>query len=204
MEIVIASNNKHKVEEFQAMLENFFVLPMGDVGCNLEVEENGKSFYENAKIKAEAVSSFLKGRNYIVLSDDSGLCVDALGGRPGIYSARYSGEHGNDRENRKKLLDDLKNCSNRSAHFQCDLVAIFPDGKEIHACGKAHGEILEKELGENGFGYDSLFFSKELGKTFAQATEQEKNSVSHRAKAVQNLLQILKEVPKFDAIRQKS
>ena len=192
MEIIIASNNKHKVEEFQTLLKDFRVLPMGAVGCNLEVEENGKSFYENAKIKAKAVSNFLKGKNYIVLSDDSGLCVDLLGGRPGIYSARYSGEHGNDRENRKKLLEDLKNCSNRSAHFQCDLVAIFPDGKEIHACGKAYGKILEQELGENGFGYDSLFFSKELKKTFAQATEQEKNSVSHRAKAVKNLLELLK------------
>lgn len=192
MEIIIASNNKHKVEEFQALLKDFRVLPMGAVGCNLEVEENGKSFYENAKIKAKAVSNFLKGKNYIVLSDDSGLCVDLLGGRPGIYSARYSGMHGNDRENRKKLLEDLKNCSNRSAHFQCDLVAIFPDGKEIHACGKAYGKILEQELGENGFGYDSLFFLKELKKTFAQATEQEKNSVSHRAKAVKNLLELLK------------
>ena len=192
MEIIIASNNKHKVEEFQALLKDFRVLPMGAVGCNLEVEENGKSFYENAKIKAKAVSNFLKGKNYIVLSDDSGLCVDLLGGRPGIYSARYSGMHGNDSENRKKLLEDLKNCSNRSAHFQCDLVAIFPDGKEIHACGKAYGKILEQELGENGFGYDSLFFSKELKKTFAQATEQEKNSVSHRAKAVKNLLEFLK------------
>ena len=192
MEIIIASNNKHKVEEFQTLLKDFRVLPMGAVGCNLEVDENGKSFYENAKIKAKAVSNFLKGKNYIVLSDDSGLCVDLLGGRPGIYSARYSGMHGNDRENRKKLLEDLKNCSNRSAHFQCDLVAIFPDGKEIHACGKAYGKILEQELGENGFGYDSLFFSKELKKTFAQATEQEKNSVSHRAKAVKNLLELLK------------
>ncbi len=192
MEIIIASNNKHKVEEFQALLKDFCVLPMGAVGCNLEVDENGKSFYENAKIKAKAVSNFLKGKNYIVLSDDSGLCVDLLGGRPGIYSARYSGMYGNDRENRKKLLEDLKNCSNRSAHFQCDLVAIFPDGKEIHACGKAYGKILEQELGENGFGYDSLFFSKELKKTFAQATEQEKNSVSHRAKAVKNLLELLK------------
>ena len=192
MEIIIASNNKHKVEEFQALLKDFRVLPMGAVGCNLEVDENGKSFYENAKIKAKAVSNFLKGKNCIVLSDDSGLCVDLLGGRPGIYSARYSGMHGNDRENRKKLLEDLKNCSNRSAHFQCDLVAIFPDGKEIHACGKAYGKILEQELGENGFGYDSLFFSKELKKTFAQATEQEKNSVSHRAKAVKNLLELLK------------
>ena len=192
MEIIIASNNKHKVEEFQTLLKDFRVLPMGAVGCNLEVDENGKSFYENAKIKAKAVSNFLKGKNCIVLSDDSGLCVDLLGGRPGIYSARYSGMHGNDRENRKKLLEDLKNCSNRSAHFQCDLVAIFPDGKEIHACGKAYGKILEQELGENGFGYDSLFFSKELKKTFAQATEQEKNSVSHRAKAVKNLLELLK------------
>ena len=192
MEIIIASNNKHKVEEFQTLLKDFRVLPMGAVGCNLEVDENGKSFYENAKIKAKAVSNFLKGKNCIVLSDDSGLCVDLLGGRPGIYSARYSGMHGNDRENRKKLLEDLKNCSNRSAHFQCDLVAIFPDGKEIHVCGKAYGKILEQELGENGFGYDSLFFSKELKKTFAQATEQEKNSVSHRAKAVKNLLELLK------------
>lgn len=185
---VLASNNKHKIEEFKHMFPEKTIISMSEVGFTDEIDESGNSFLENSLIKAKAVSKFLKakGINAVVVADDSGLCVDALGGKPGIYSARYAKEH-DDKANRKQLLDDLHGVKNRSAHFVCVIVKVFPDGSYVSVEGKTFGKILEKEYGENGFGYDPLFFSEDLKKTFAEATSEEKNSVSHRGRAIEKL-----------------
>lgn len=199
MKIVLASNNKHKIEEISSIMKGYEILPMSEVGYNDDIEENGTTFYENALIKAKAVYEFLKNKNkdYIVVSDDSGLCVEALDGRPGIYSARYSGEHGNNKENRKKLLSEMKDKINRNAYFNCTMVAILPSGEIIEAVGRTYGEIMTEEKGSNGFGFDSLFYYPPFKKTFAQIQEEEKNSVSHRSKACHALFDKLKKSTNF-------
>jgi XTP/dITP diphosphohydrolase len=154
------------------------------------VEETGKTFAENALIKARAAAKALHSP---VLADDSGLCVDALGGAPGVYSARYSGEHGNDAANRAKLLQALQGEKNRNAHFSCAVALVYPNGKEYVAEGNTYGEILTKESGDGGFGYDPLFFSADLQKSFGIATPEEKNGVSHRYRALQALLAMIGE-----------
>ena len=164
---------------------------MGEVGFNEEIEENGSTFFENALIKAKAVSVAL-GVN--ALADDSGLCVDALGGAPGIYSARFSGVHGDDAANRKKLLNelkDLKNPEERKAKFVSSVVLYKRGGEVVSGMGETHGFIAFKEEGKNGFGYDSLFVSDDLGKSFGLASAEEKNSVSHRKRALIDLLRHL-------------
>ena len=151
------------------------------------------SFAENSLIKARAVGEFLKKKGDVanVIADDSGLCVDALNGEPGIYSARYSESH-NDKSNREKLLRNLQNETNRKAYFNCTLVELFPDGRYLIAEGKTFGKITTQEIGDTSFGYDCLFFSDELNKTFGEATSQEKNNVSHRKKAIENLKKLRK------------
>lgn len=190
---VLASNNKHKIEEFKRMFPDKDIVSMAEVGFVDEIDENGKTFLENSLIKARAVSKYLKKKGIVanVIADDSGLCVDALGGAPGIHSARYAKEH-DDRANRRKLLDNLHGESNRSAHFVCVIVKVFPNGTYVSVEGKTFGKILEKEVGENGFGYDPLFFSDDLKKTFAEATGDEKNSVSHRGRAIEKLKELEK------------
>ena len=144
-------------------------------------------------IKAKAISDFLKNKNlsYDVLADDSGLCVNALNGEPGIFSARYAGDHTSE-ANRQKLLENLKGKNDRTAYFNCTLVLLHPDGSYIEAVGKTYGHILEEKDGDSEFTYDCLFFSDELGKSFSSASPEEKNSVSHRGKAIQNLIKKLK------------
>ena len=190
--IIIATNNKNKIKDFKEVFKNYEILSLEDVGFTEEIVEDGNTFEENATIKANTLLNFLKEKNISanIIADDSGLCVDALGGAPGIFSARYSGEHGNSQANRDKLLENLKN-KNRRAHFVCCLVHIDIQGKKTVATGECYGSIAFKEEGNNGFGYDSLFVSDELGKTFGNATLQEKNEVSHRAKAVNLLLKKL-------------
>lgn len=189
--IVLASNNSHKIAELKKMFPNENILPMSEVGFTEEIEENGTTFLENSLIKARAVAEFLKKKGIVasVVADDSGLCVDALDGRPGVYSARYAKEH-DDKANRQKLLQEMKGKRNRSAHYVCVIVKLFPNGRCVHVEGKTYGRILEKELGENGFGFDPLFYSNDLKKTFAQATNDEKNSVSHRGRAIEALRKI--------------
>ena len=131
--------------------------------------------------------------NCLALADDSGICVEALDGAPGIYSARYAGEHGNDKKNRDFLLKNLQGKSNRRAYFISAVALVYPDGKEIVAEGRTYGNILHEEVGENGFGYDCLFESEDLGKSFGVASADEKNAVSHRFRALQSLLQKWKE-----------
>ena len=190
--LIVASNNKGKIKEIKEILKDVYeIVPMGEAGFNEEIEENGSTFFENALIKAKAVSEAL-GVN--ALADDSGLCVDALGGAPGIYSARFSGVHGDDAANRKKLLNELKNLKNpeeRKARFVSSVVLYKRDGEVVSGMGETHGIIGFQEEGENGFGYDSLFVSDDLGKAFGVATAEEKNAVSHRKRALIDLLRHL-------------
>lgn len=186
--IVLASNNKHKIEEFKQILKTN-IIPMEEIGFCDDILEDGKTFYENSLIKAQAVSKFLKARGleYDVLADDSGLCVNALDGEPGIYSARYGGNH-DDEANRQKLLKNLLDKPDRTAYFMCNLVLLKPDGTIVQGIGKTFGHILTEKDGNSNFAYDCLFYSDELGKSFSSATPEEKNSVSHRGKAIKDLL----------------
>ncbi|MBR2023920.1 MAG: XTP/dITP diphosphatase [Clostridia bacterium] len=183
-QIVVASNNAHKLREMSEIFTEYEVLSQKQAGFCEDVEETGTTFAENALIKARAVCTAL-GR--ITLADDSGLCVDALDGKPGVYSARYAGEHGNDKENRALLLKNMQGVTDRGAHFTCALALVTPDGQEIVVEGKTFGTILHEEQGTGGFGYDPLFFSEDLQTSFALATPQEKNAVSHRFRALQAL-----------------
>ncbi len=183
--LVIASNNKGKLKEIEQIFGKFYeVIPMAKLGFNEEIEETGTTFFENALIKAKTVSNALKAD---ALADDSGLLVDALNGEPGVYSARYAGEHGNDELNRKTLLKNLEGVENRGAKFASSVVLYKTDGTFEQGYGETHGTILYKEDGENGFGYDSLFFSKDLNKSFGVASSEEKNAVSHRYRALIDL-----------------
>lgn len=192
--LVLASNNAHKVEEIKAILSQvgYDVVSMKDIGLgDMEIEENGTTFYENAKIKAQALAACVSD---VVLADDSGLEVDALGGAPGVYSARYAGEPKSDLKNNSKLLDALKETpeSKRSARFVTTLVMLFPSGEEIHVRGAVEGIIGYEAKGDNGFGYDPLFFCPTLNKTFAELSAEEKNQNSHRARALEALVERLK------------
>ena len=186
MKIVAATGNAHKLREFREILDSFEIISAREAGFCEDVEETGDTFAENALIKARAVC---KATGLPALADDSGLCVEALGGAPGVYSARYSG--GGDAENRALLLKNLKSEENRRAWFSCAIALVFPDGKELTAEGRAYGTILHESRGTGGFGYDSLFLSDELSVSFAEATEEQKNSVSHRGRALRELVKLL-------------
>ena len=184
MKIIAATSNKGKIREIKKIFSEFEIMSMKEAGIDIEIEENGKTFEENALIKARTVA---KLTNSIALSDDSGLCVDALSGAPGIYSARYAGENATDEERVKKLLSVLENEENRTAKLISAVALVYPDGKELTALGEVFGKIGYSPSGENGFGYDPIFISDELGKTFADASDDEKNSISHRKRALSNL-----------------
>ena len=184
-ELIVASNNKGKIKEIEQIFGKFYkIVPMSQLGFNSEIEEDGQTFFENALIKAKTVC---KALNKDALADDSGLLVDALNGAPGIYSARYAGEHGNDKLNREFLLKNLEGEENRKAKFASSVVLYKTDDSFIEGYGETHGTILYKEDGENGFGYDSLFFSTDLKKSFGVASSEEKNAVSHRYRALVDL-----------------
>lgn len=186
-EIVVASGNEGKLKEIEKIFKGVEIISMREAGFDGEIEETGQSFRENALIKAKAVCEAL-GRP--ALADDSGLCVDFLGGAPGIYSARFSGE--GDAANRALLLEKMRNTADRRAHFECAVCLYFPDGKMLFGVGSTHGKILTEERGSRGFGYDPLFFSDDLQKSFGEATPREKNGVSHRARALNDLMERLK------------
>ena len=186
-DIVISTGNAHKLEEIGAILKDldYNIHSLKDVNLdNLEIEENGKTFEHNALIKARTVA---KLTNMITIADDSGLEVDAIGKKPGIYSSRYAGENATDAENREKLLKALKNtaASHRTARFVCCIAVVFPDGKEFVVRGTCEGTIAFEEKGDNGFGYDSLFIVDNYNKTFAELPSSIKNAISHRAKALE-------------------
>ena len=194
MEIVIASRNKNKIKELQALLSRFVdgvtLLSLDDIGYEGDIEEDGATFRENALIKARVAAASGK----IGVGDDSGLCVNALDGQPGIYSARFAGEHGDDAANNQKLLRELENKSDRSAYFICTVACVMPDGRELCVEGRAEGEILREARGENGFGYDPLFYYPPLDKTFSELSAEEKNTISHRALAVEAFADALKKM----------
>ena len=193
MKIVLASRNKHKISELQALLGEYIdgveILSLDDVGIFDEIVEDGVTFSENAIIKARAAAK----SGYIGIGDDSGLEVDALGGAPGVYSARYAGEHGNDAANNALLLKNLDGINDRSARFVCALACVFPQGEEICVRGTAEGEMLCEHRGQGGFGYDPLFYYPPLGKTFGELSAEEKNRHSHRSNAIEKLAKALKE-----------
>ena len=186
--IILATNNPHKVAEMSRILDKYDILTLKDIGFNEEIVEDGYSFQVNAEIKAKAVMDWVKENTELdcaVIADDSGLCVKALNYEPGIMSARYSG--GGDEENRQKLLRNLIDISDRSAYFQCYMVCLFPDGTELVEEGKTFGTITKNKIGDESFGYDCIFWSSRLNKTFGQATSEEKDSVSHRGEALRKI-----------------
>lgn len=186
MKIVLASRNRKKIKELRTLLSkegfDIDILSLDDIGYYGDIEENGSSFEENAVIKASVPASL----GYIGIADDSGLCVDALDGAPGIYSARFAGEPCNDSENNRKLLAMLGDlpAEKRGACFVCTIAAVAPNGSRITVRGECRGRILTELHGKAGFGYDPLFFYDSLGKTFAELSQEEKNRVSHRAVAI--------------------
>lgn len=186
MDIIIASNNQHKIREIKTILGAKFdnIYSLSESGINVDIEETGSTFLENAIIKAQTIC---KMTGLPTLADDSGLEVEALKGAPGVYSARYAGEPCNDKNNNALLLKNLANCDNRNAMFTSVIVICYPDNTTISAEGHCKGKILFYEIGNGGFGYDPLFYSFDLNKTFGVATSEEKNSVSHRAKALETL-----------------
>lgn len=181
--IVAASGNAGKIREISEILNDYRVISCKELGFTEDIEETGKTFYDNALIKAETVA---KALNMPALADDSGLCVTALSGAPGVYSARYSGT-GTDEGNIDKLLKETENVSDRSAKFVSAVVVYYPDGKIVSAQGETFGEILRARRGNGGFGYDPVFYSYDLKKSFGEASAEEKNSVSHRARALAEL-----------------
>ena len=195
MKVVLASKNRHKLVEISKITEKFDMqlVLQSDLGVDIDVEENGATFEENSFIKAEAV---MKATGLPALADDSGIAVDALNGEPGIYSARYGFDDSLDDWGRLELL--LKNTAHvpdgqRQAQFVCVITMVTPDGKTIQARGEIHGELTREPAGENGFGYDPIFFYPPLGKTTAQLSPEEKNAVSHRANALKVFYEKLKE-----------
>lgn len=193
--IVLATGNKDKAKEIKAMLDHKFeVITMGQAGINIEIIEDGNTFEENALIKVRAVKPLVKDTDMIVMGDDSGLSVDALDGAPGIYSARYAGEDVSYQDNNEKLLKTMKNIpeEKRGAEFVSVIAMILPNGKELTVRGTVRGKIAFDFTGESGFGYDPLFIAEETGRSYAQMSAEEKNKVSHRARAVDQTRKILK------------
>ena len=193
MKVILATNNAHKVREIQKILGGKFTqtLTLKEAGVTADPEESGATFKENALIKAREICRLT---SLPALSDDSGLCVDALGGAPGVFSARYSGKGAE--ENIDLLLANLQKAgakeeARRAAHFACCVALVFPDGRELTAEGRTDGYITCERRGAGGFGYDPVFFSPELGKTFAEASEEEKNALSHRGRALRALEKLL-------------
>ena len=178
--IVLASSNQHKVKEFHEILNNYEILSLKDIGFLDDIEETG------------TVSEFLKdkGLDYDVVADDSGCCCNALNGEPGIYSARYAGDH-DFQKNRDLVREKLRKKKDKSAYFNCTIVLYHIDGTYESFDGKTTGVIIDEEKGSKEFGYDCIFLSDDLGKTFGEATAEEKNSVSHRKRAIEKLKKVL-------------
>ena len=198
--IVMASNNSHKIKEIEAFLrklcpndkngEAFEILSLADIGYTADIVEDGETFEDNALIKARTVAKL----GYIGIADDSGLCVDALNGEPGVYSARYAGGH-NDEDNNAKLIEKMKDVPDekRTGHFVSVIACVFPDGTELVARGECPGKILYAYRGNGGFGYDPLFLYEPMDKTFAEMNAEEKNGISHRANAMAKFAVIFSE-----------
>ena len=191
--LIVATGNQGKLKEIRAILGETEVLGLHDLPFSVEIIEDGDTFEANAQKKAETL---MKKLGLPVLADDSGLAVDALGGRPGVYSARFAGENASDADNNRKLLSELREVpeKQRTARFVCVMSLVMPDGAVYTTRGEAEGCILREARGENGFGYDPLFYVKEYDKTFAELSAEEKNAVSHRGKALRSMRKIFSEV----------
>lgn len=195
MKFVVASTNNGKIKEIKKVLQDtpFDVISMTEAGFNDEIEETGSTFEENALIKAQAVAAKV---NAIVMADDSGLEVDALKGAPGVYSARYAGEGANDKDRNMKLLKELESTPDdkRQARFVSAIAVVMPGGRNFVVRGTCEGIIAREPSGDNGFGYDPLFYMPEFGATMAEITIDEKNKVSHRGRALVKMVENLKEI----------
>ena len=193
--IILATGNSGKMKEVSRILEDLglAVISMRDAGINMEIEENGTTYEENALLKARAVAQSAGG-HCIVLADDSGLEIDYLNREPGVYSARYLGEQTSYRQKNKNLIERLAGVPDekRTARFVCAIAAVLPDGRELTTLGVIEGRIGYEEKGSGGFGYDPIFFVPEYGKTTAELTEEEKNAVSHRGRALSAMKKELK------------
>jgi non-canonical purine NTP pyrophosphatase, rdgB/HAM1 family len=187
-ELILASNNEHKVEEIKNILEDYKILTLKDINFFDEIIEDGDTFEENALIKARTVAKY-SGKASI--ADDSGLSVELLDGRPGVYSARYSKEQ-TDEKNIEKVLQEL-NGNKSKAKFVSVIALVEPDGTELTFRGECYGEIIFEKKGTNGFGYDPIFYVPELNKTFAELTPEQKNAVSHRKESLEKFSKYLKE-----------
>ena len=184
---VLATHNPGKLKEMGAILAQFGVEVVSprDLGLTVDVEETGTTFAENAMLKAKAICAAAK---LPAIADDSGLCVDALNGGPGVYSARYGGEGLDDKGRYMLLLNSLRGQSTRTAHFTCAIACAFPNGDTLTAEGRCDGTIAYAPMGEGGFGYDPVFFVPELKKTFGQLTAEEKSAISHRGRALESFI----------------
>lgn len=192
MKLILASNNAHKLVEIKAILGDFFdeIVSLKEAGIDHETVEDGETFMQNACKKAHEIAQI---SGCCALADDSGICVDALGGTPGIYSARFCGRHGDDAANNRLLLEKMSKATDRRAHYTCAMVLAWPDGREVSAEDYFYGEIGRVPAGHNGFGYDPLFYLPEYGCTAAELSAEQKNSISHRAKALHTLLKKLRD-----------
>ncbi|PWM44248.1 MAG: non-canonical purine NTP pyrophosphatase [Clostridiales bacterium] len=191
MRILLASNNKKKLAELKSILgDEFDVLSLSEAGVDSEPEETGNTFEENAEIKAV---SACKASGLPSIADDSGLSVDVLDGAPGVYSARYGGEDTNDQKNNELLLKNLENKDNRKARFVSAICFYLPNGEKFFSRGECEGIILKSPQGENGFGYDPLFYVEEYKKTFAELDSEQKNKISHRGRALEKIVPVIKE-----------
>lgn len=187
-ELILASNNAHKVEEIKSILDDYKILTLKDIGYYEDIIEDGTTFEENALIKARTIAKY-SGK--AAIADDSGLSVALLDGRPGVYSARYSAEQ-TDEKNIEKVLFELDGNYSK-AKFVSVIAYVSPDGVEKTFRGECHGEIIFEKRGKNGFGYDPIFYLPELDKTFAEITSEEKNSISHRSESLKKFSNYLRE-----------
>ena len=189
MKIYLATGNENKKREMAQILSQHEIVTPKDEGIDFNPIEDGTTFYENSIKKAKALYEIVQKP---VIADDSGICVDALNGIPGIYSARYAGGHGDDKANRDLLLKNLDGANDRSAKFVSSIVLVKADGRIVKGLGETHGKIGFKEEGTNGFGYDCIFISDDLGVSFGLASDEQKNRVSHRYRGLIDLLNNLR------------
>ena len=192
MKLIIASNNAHKIREIKQILGVKFdpILSLREAEIDHETVEDGTTFIENARKKAMEIAEIC---GCAALADDSGICVDALDGAPGVYSARFAGEHGNDEKNNDLLLEKLEGREDRGAHYTAAIVIAYPDGHTVETEGYLYGSIGYERIGNGGFGYDPLFFPEGSSRTLAEYTAEEKNSISHRANALASMLALLED-----------
>lgn len=193
MKILLCTTNKGKVKEFKEKMEEFDFFTLKDEGISVDIIEDGATFEENALIKLNAIRELypdLEKKYDCIIAEDSGLCVESLNLDPGVFSARYAGEHGNDTANNNKLLSELKGIENRTAYYQACIACFYKDDSHIY-CGKVFGSIAHEEKGTNGFGYDSLFIPKGYSQTFGELNAEIKKEISHRSEAIIQMVNAL-------------